>query len=59
MTIPRPAWRAPSERATACASRQVREQRHAWYPAMSHVGVYIDEEQKPRRRAASRTTPAG
>ena len=53
MTISRPAWRAPIRKGDRLRiNGKYENKRYAWYDAMSHVGLFVDEEQKPRKGCA-------
>ena len=53
MTISRPEWRAPIRKGDRLRlNGKYENRRYAWYDAMSHVGIFIDDEQKPRRGCA-------
>jgi plastocyanin len=48
MEVSHPAWRAPVHKGDRIRITGVYENRnHAWYTAMTHEGIYIDEQQKP------------
>ena len=53
MTISRPEWRAPIRKGDRLRlNGKYENKRYAWYDAMAHVGLFIDQEQKPRRGCA-------
>ena len=53
MTISRPQWRAPIRAGDRLRiNGKYENKRHAWYAAMSHVGLFVDEQQKPRKGCA-------
>ena len=59
-----PAWRAPVRKGDRIRITGLYENRnHAWYTAMTHEGVYIDENQPPVGRCApyliNKPTPEG
>jgi len=53
MTVSHPAWRAPVHKGDRIRITGVYEnKKHAWYTAMTHEGIYVDEAQKPIGRCA-------
>ena len=53
MTITRPAWRAPIRKGDRLRiNGKYENKRYAWYAAMAHVGLFVDQEQKPRKGCA-------
>ena len=53
MSVSNPAWRAPIRKGDRIRITGVYANRdHAWYTAMTHEGMYIDEQQPPRGRCA-------
>lgn len=49
--VTRPSWRAPIRKGDRIRITGIYENRkHAWYTAMTHQGMYIDEQQRPRGR---------
>jgi len=49
--VTRPTWRAPLHKGDRIRITGVYENKdHAWYTAMTHQGMYIDEAQKPQGR---------
>ena len=53
MTVSRPAWRAPIRKGDRLRlNGKYENKRYAWYDAMAHVGLFVDEEQKPRKGCA-------
>lgn len=49
MEVTHPAWRAPIRKGDVIRATGIYENKdHAWYDVMTHQGLYIDEEQKPR-----------
>lgn len=51
MEVTHPAWRAPVHKGDRIRITGVYANRdHAWYTAMTHQGLYIDEQQPPRGR---------
>jgi plastocyanin len=51
MEVSHPAWRAPVHKGDRIRITGIYENRdHAWYTAMTHDGLYIDEQQKPQGR---------
>ena len=51
MSVTNPAWRAPVHKGDRIRITGVYENRdHAWYTAMTHEGMYIDEQQPPQGR---------
>ena len=51
MEVTRPSWRAPVRKGDRIRITGVyKNKRNAWYMAMTHQGIYIDEKQPPRGR---------
>ncbi len=51
MEVTHPNWRAPIHKGDRIRISGVYENRdHAWYTAMTHEGIYIDEQQPPKGR---------
>ena len=49
MEVTNPAWRAPVRKGDRIRITGIYENRdHAWYDVMTHAGLYVDEQQKPR-----------
>ena len=49
--VTNPAWRAPIHEGDRIRiSRIYENKKHAWYEAMAHEGIYIDEAQPPKGR---------
>jgi plastocyanin len=49
MEVTHPAWRAPLRKGDRIRITGVYENRdHGWYDVMTHLGIYVDEQQKPR-----------
>ena len=49
--VTRPSWRAPIHEGDRIRITGIyKNKKHAWYTAMTHQGIYIDEKQKPRGR---------
>jgi plastocyanin len=64
MEVTNPAWRAPIKKGDRLRITGVYENKeHAWYTAMTHEGVYVDEAQAPVGHCApyliNQPTPAG
>ena len=51
MEVTRPSWRAPVHKGDRIRiTGYYANKKHAWYTAMTHNGIYIDEKQKPKGR---------
>jgi plastocyanin len=51
MEVTHPAWRAPIRKGDRIRITGTYENKdHAWYTAMVHAGIYIDEQQAPKGR---------
>ena len=51
MSVTHPAWRAPIHKGDRIRITGVYENKdHGWYDVMTHEGIYIDEQQRPRGR---------
>jgi plastocyanin len=49
MEVTHPAWRAPIRKGQKIRISGIYENKdHAWYDVMTHLGIYVDEAQKPR-----------
>ena len=49
MEVTHPAWRAPLRKGDVIRISGIYEnQDHGWYDVMTHLGIYVDEQQKPR-----------
>jgi plastocyanin len=49
MEVTHPAWRAPIRKGQKIRISGVYENKdHGWYDVMTHLGIYIDEAQKPK-----------
>jgi hypothetical protein len=53
MEVSHPAWRAPIRKGDRLRITGIYENRdHAWYDVMTHMGMYVDPQQKPRAGCA-------
>ena len=51
MEVTHPTWRAPIHKGDRIRITGIYENKdHAWYTAMTHEGIYIDEQQPPKGR---------
>jgi plastocyanin len=51
MEVTRPSWRAPIHEGDRIRITGIyKNKKHAWYTAMTHNGIYIDEAQPPKGR---------
>jgi plastocyanin len=49
MEVTHPAWRAPLRKGDRIRISGIYENKdHGWYDVMTHLGIYVDEQQKPR-----------